>query len=105
MSALTRDIRLDQEALARASEEMAALKTRTENLRTTLEKAYKALQGALDTPAGHQVEYTASSVLLKPIDNLALVINHVSATPDEIKGGTYYGKVFTQFDELNNSIQ
>ncbi len=102
---LWKDIILDDTAFSTASSEMAALKTRTEALKTKLEEMYKELTTALDTPAGRQVEITAVKVLIKPIEDLLLVIKHVSDTLTEIIGTGYYKDVFIKFEQLNQSIK
>ncbi|MCM1534919.1 MAG: hypothetical protein NC126_03230 [Clostridium sp.] len=101
---LSHDILLDSEAFDTASADMQALKERTENLKRKLESMYRDLATALDTPAGKQLELTAEKVLLQPIDNLLLVINHISSTLDEIIGTGYYKDVFIKFEEFNDSI-
>lgn len=102
---LSNDILLDDTAFNTASSEMAALKTRTETLKAKLEEMYKELTTALDTPAGKQVEVTAGKVLIKPIDDLLLVIQHISATLTEIIGTGYYKDVFIEFEQLNQSVK
>jgi len=104
MLALSQDIVLDETAFSTASSEMTALKTRTETLKTNLQEMYKMLTTALDTPAGKQVELTAGKVLIKPIEDLLLIIAHISATLAEIIGTGYYKDVFIKFGELNQSI-
>jgi hypothetical protein len=84
---------------------MKALKARTEALKTKLEGMYKELTTALNTPAGKQVETTAKKVLIKPIDDLLLVIQHVSDTLAEIIGTGHYKGVFIEFTELNQSMK
>ena len=49
---LEQDIKLSSEAFKTAANEMSALKTRAETLKTTLEQMYNDLTTALDTPAG-----------------------------------------------------
>lgn len=102
---LLRDIILDSEAFDTASADMKALQTRTENLRNKLQSMYQELATALDTPAGKQLELTAEKVLLQPIDNLQLVLNHVSSTLTEIIGTGHYRDVFIEFEEFNESIK
>ncbi|ABN53190.1 MAG TPA: hypothetical protein DEF39_08035 [Hungateiclostridium thermocellum] len=102
---LKQDIVLDDMAFHTASAEMKALKERTEALRTKLEEMYKDLTTALDTPAGRQVKITAEEVLLKPIDDFLLVIQHVSDTLAEIIGTGYYKDIFIKFEQLNESIK
>lgn len=102
---LSHDILLDSDAFDTASSDMKDLKTRTESLKTKLEDMYKELTTALDTPAGKQVEITAKKVLIKPINDLLLVIEHVSSTLTEIIGTGYYKDVFVKYEELNSSIK
>lgn len=102
---LTHDIVLDSNAFNTASSDMKALKSRTENLKKKLISMYHELTTALDTPAGKQVETTADKVLIKPIDDLLLVINHVSSTLADIIGTGYYKDVFIKYEELNSSLK
>lgn len=102
---LSRDIILDDTAFTTASSEMAELKNRTEELKTELKQMYKDLTTALDTPAGKAVEITAGKVLLKPIEDMLLVIEHISSTLEEIIGTGYYKDVFIKFEQLNQSIK
>ena len=103
--ALSHDILLEDTAFKTASSEMSALKTRTEALKTKLNAMYRDLTTALDTPAGKQVELNAGEVLIKPIEDLLLVIRHVSATMTEIIGTGHYKDVFIKFEELNQSAK
>lgn len=102
---LSHDIVLDDNAFTKASSDMKALKTRTERLKTKLKQMYKDLTTAMDTPAGKAVETTAESVLIKPIDDMLLVIDHISSTLTEIIGTGHYKDVFIKFEELNSSIK
>ena len=98
------DIILDDTAFTTASSEMSALKTRTEALKTKLEEMYRELTTALNTPAGKQVETTAGQILIKPIEDLLLIIQHISETLNVIIGTGYYKDVFIKFEQLNQSI-
>lgn len=102
---LSCDIVLDSEAFLTASAEMKALKTRAENLKRKLEQMYQELTTALDTPAGKQVEMTAAKVLIQPMDDMLLVIDHVSATLTDIIGTGRYKDVFIKFEELNSNLK
>jgi hypothetical protein len=76
---------------------------------------YKNLTTALDTPAGHAVEWTGKDVLLEPIDDMGKVIEHVSDTLNIIIGqdgrsesepkGTYYDKLFDEYEELDRTLK
>lgn len=102
---LEQDICIDETAFNTASSEMSALNTRTETLKTKLQGMYTELINALDTPAGKQLKLTAGDVLIKPIDDMLLVIQHISATLGEIIGTGYYKGVFVKFTELNQSVK
>lgn len=101
---LSHDIVLDDTAFTTASSEMKVLKTRTENLKTKLEQMYKDLKIAMDTPTGEAVEITSGKVLIKPIEDMITVIEHVSSTLSEIIGTGYYKDVFIKFEQLNSSV-
>ena len=102
--ALNYDIVLDDSAFATASSEMTALKNQTKALKEKMKQMYKDLKSAMDTPAGAAVDFTAESVLIKPIDDMLLVLEHISSTLTEINGTGYYKDVFVKFEELNSSI-
>lgn len=102
---LQHDIVLDDTAFNVASTEMSALKTRAEVLKLKLETMYKELTTALNTPAGLQVENTAEKVLIKPIEDLLLVIEQISGTLSEVIGTGYYKDIFIKFEQLNQSIK
>lgn len=100
--ALSTDIVLDDVAFNTASSSMKALKIRTEQLKTRLENMYNSLVGAMQTPAGEEVKIVSKDVLIEPIENLLLVIEHISETLTEIIGTGYYKDVFIKFETLNN---
>jgi len=101
---LSHDILLDDTAFTTASSEMDALETRTKKLKNKLKGMYEDLSTALDTPAGKAVELKADKVLLQPIEDLLLVIQHVSSTLTEINGTRHYKDVFIKYEELDQSI-
>lgn len=102
---LEKDISLNDNAFYTASESMENLKKRAEALKDKLVKMYSDLTTALDTPAGKEIEVTAGNMLIEPIENLLLVIEHISETLDEIIGTGYYKDVFIKFEQLNQSIK
>ena len=102
---LEQDITLCSEAFKTAATEMSALKTRAETLKVTLEQMYKDLTTALDTPAGKEIEIEAKDVLIKPIDDLILVIDQMSKTLDDIIDTPYYQGVFDKYEQLMQNIK
>lgn len=104
MLSLSNDIVLDDSAFKTASDDMKALKIQTEELKEKMKQMYKDLKSAMNTPSGAAVDLTAENVLIKPIDDMLLVIDHVSSMLTEIIGTSYYKDVFIKFNELNSSI-
>lgn len=102
MAWLSENLIVDEEKFNSAAADMRALKTRTEALKTKLEGMYDQLSSAMDTPAGREVELEAKDVLLKPVENMSLVVGHISETLDLIIGNGYYKDVFSGFEELSN---
>jgi hypothetical protein len=102
MAWLGEDLVVDEEKFSTAAADMRALKTRTNALKTKLEGMYDSLAGAMDTPAGKEVQLEAKNVLLKPVENMSLVVGHISDTLDLIIGSGYYKDVFTGFEELSH---
>ena len=102
MAWLREDLVVDEEKFNTAAADMRALKTRTNALKTKLEGMYDSLAGAMDTPAGKEVQLEAKNVLLKPVENMSLVVGHISETLDLIIGSGYYKDVFTGFEELSH---
>ena len=102
---LSQDILLDDGAFATASSDLKALKTRTEELKTTMNQMYADLKSAMQTPSGEAVDLVSKKVLIKPVEDMLLVIDHISSTLTEIIGTGYYKDVFVQFEELNANVK
>lgn len=102
---LFHDIVLDDEAFNTASTDMQTLKADTEKLKTRMSQMYKDLKSAMQTPSGEAVELVSEKVLIKPIEDMLLVIEHISSTLTEINGKKYYKDVFDKFEELNSSVK
>lgn len=103
-------IHLNDQAFRTAASDMAQLQERNNRLRDKLESMYKNLTTALDTPAGHELDFAVRDVLLEPIDNMSKVISHMSNTLDTIIGnangsGVYYDKLFDEYEELDRILK
>jgi len=104
-------IHLNDQAFKTAAADMEKLKVRNEQLRLKLASMYKDLTTALDTPAGHALEFTGKDVLLEPIEDMSKIISHMSKTLNTIIGtggearGTYYDKLFDEYEELDRIIK
>jgi len=84
------DIFIDESAFETASCEMIALKVRAEVLKEKLQKMYNELKAIQGVPIGKQLE----GDLIKPVDNLLLVIGHISATLDNVVEAGHYKDIF-----------
>lgn len=102
---LSHDIVLDDGAFTTASGDMQKLKTRTDALKTRMTQMYADLKSAMQTPSGDAVELVSEKVLIKPIEDMLLVIGHISSTLTEIIGTGYYKDIFVKFEELNSSVK
>ena len=98
------DIEVDESKFTSAAEDMRLLKDRTDKLKQKLSDMYDELVKAVDTPAGHALQLEAKDVLLEPVENMSLVINHISSTLDQVIETGYYKDIFTGFDEINNLL-
>lgn len=104
-------VHIDDAALKKAAEDMLALKDRNEKLKEKLEQMFQSLTEALDTPAGHAVQWTGKDVLIQPISDMGKVIKHMSDTLNILIGqggearGTYYDKLFDEYEELDRILR
>lgn len=96
------DLVVDEEKFNSAAQQMENLKKRTNDLRDKLSAMYDDLSTAMNTPAGKEVQLEAKNVLLKPVENMSLVVGHISDTLNLIIGNGYYKDVFTGFEELSH---
>ncbi len=104
-------IEINEEALKQAADDMQALRERNDQLKTKLENMYNDLLTALDTPAGNELKICGLDVIIGPIEDMGLVIDHVSTTLNKIIGqggeptGTYYDKLFDDYEELDHILR
>lgn len=105
MASLEQDILLDDTAFTTAASEMKQLKERTEALKDKLHSMYTDMSTALNTPAGEQIKMTGEKVIVKPVENMIKVIEHISETIDQVIDTGYYKDVFIKYEQLNNNIK
>ncbi len=101
---LSEDLVIDEEKFNAAAADMMALKKRTDTLKNKLKAMYKNLASAMNTEAGKEAQLEAQKVLLKPVENMSLVVGHISDTLNMIIGNGYYKDVFTGFEELSHLL-
>ena len=102
MSLLNYNILLDEEAFAKASDDLEALSNDLENLSSKIETFLSLLKTGYDTSAGIKFCNVCETNLLKPMNEQRLVLNHISKTLSSAK--TQYQSVFDAYRDLNNSI-
>ena len=85
---LEKDIKLKDTAFTTASADMKALKDRAEKLKAEL----------------NSIQITAKNVLIKPIDDLILVIKQMSETLEDIISSDYYKGVFDKYASLVQNL-
>lgn len=104
MAWLSKDVKVNEEALQKAAEDMRALKVSTEELYEKLSTLYDGMEQALQTDAGKEMKLSAKDVILEPVTNLSLVINQMSETLDLINSNGYYKDIFSAFEELRKNL-
>lgn len=101
---LREDLVIDEEKFNSAAQKMEELKRRTNDLKDKLDTMYENLVSAMNTPSGKEAQLEAKKVLLKPVENMSLVVGHISDTLNLIIGSGYYKDVFTGFEELSHLL-
>ncbi|WP_295156528.1 hypothetical protein [uncultured Ruminococcus sp.] len=104
MARLSKDVVLKDTAFETASTKLEALVTRSQTLYTDFSKLYKDLLTALDCESGKELELAGEDVVLKPIENLELVITQIYTTLTTIKGDGFYHEIFKDFEELQKGL-
>ena len=101
---LSEDLVIDEEKFNAAAADMMAIKNRTNALKDKLKTMYDSLASAMNTEAGKEAQLEAKKVLLEPVENMSLVVGHISETLNMIIGKGYYKDVFTGFEELSHLL-
>ena len=102
---------ISEEALKEAVRDMDTLQKRNQALKTKLENMFRDLTSALDTPAGHAIQWSGQNVVVQPVDDMAKVIKLMSDILNSIIGkgpngrGHYYDKLFVEYDELDTTLK
>ena len=102
---------ISEEALVEAANNMDTLQKRNAALKEKLERMFRDLTNALDTPAGHAIQWSGQDVVVQPVDDMAKVIKLMSDILNSIIGkgpngtGYYYDKLFVEYDELDTTLK
>ncbi|MDR1640959.1 MAG: hypothetical protein LBT59_14790 [Clostridiales bacterium] len=101
-AALKKDILLDDSAFDTAVSEFRKLSDEMAKLKAEIEAALESLKKGFDTPAGEKFISTYRESLLKPLNEQATVLEHVSQVLNEAK--TSYQSVFESYKTINTYI-
>lgn len=99
---LSEDIVLDEEAFSEAVSEFEALGKQLSDLRADIEDMLNILKEGFNTPAGVKFINSCETNLFKPLDDQALVIEHIAETLGASR--TAYQTVFREYEELQKTI-
>ncbi len=99
----TKDILLDEDRFQTASDQLSGLSTDIKNLRKDINSLLGELEKGFDTPAGKKFINTCKDGLLRPMDDQAAVVKHVSDNLTMARNK--YESVFTEYMQLNNLIK
>jgi hypothetical protein len=102
MDVLVSDVIIDEEAFNIAVREFSALSTRLERLRKSVDSTLDSLQEGFNTPAGRRLISAYKDILIAPLTDQRLVIDHVSENLRYAKQS--YSSVFQEYAKLNNTI-
>ena len=97
------DVVLDDAAFEKAIADFSDLAVQLQSLRDDIVDLLDVLKKGFDTPAGRKFIRSCEDNLLQPLDKQKLVIDHISATLNDVK--TAYATVFTEYGTLNTTIQ
>lgn len=98
-----KDVIIDQDAFQNASDRLAQLSENALSLKTQIETELDELMKGFDTTAGWKFKSACEGHLLKPIQNLSIVIMHISQNLQSAQRG--YDSVFREYEQLNNAIR
>ena len=104
MARLKKDVKINDEAFDKAEEELKKLVGRAETLKNDLASLFEGLMTALQCETGDELELAEQEVVLKPIENLQLVLNQIHDTLELVKGEGYYKNIFSDFEELQKGF-
>lgn len=107
-------IKINEEKMRETASKMADLRVRNQTLRSTLETLFDNMSKALQCETGKEIEFMGKEDLLKPLENMDKVLEHMSDTlhiligegnHSEYPANTYYDKVFAEYNDLVLSIK
>lgn len=108
-------IKINEEALKKAADDMYALRERNGRLKEKLETMYTNLTTALDSEAGYAMQWEGRENILNPVEDMGKVLEHVSDTLNVIIGqdgradsepkGVYYDKLFDEYNKLDKTLK
>lgn len=104
MARLKKDVKINDEAFDNAEQKLSELMGRADTLKENMQTLYDGFANALKSETGIELRMTGQDVVIKPIENLGLVLKQVHDTLDLIKGDGYYHEIFKDFEALQTGI-
>lgn len=107
-------IKINEDKMRDTAEKMADLRKRNGDLKSNLETLFDNINKALQCETGKEIEFVGKEDLIKPLDDMDKVLEHMSDTlhiligeenNSEYPANTYYDKVFAEYNELIISIK
>ena len=107
-------ITIDEDRMRDTATKMADLRKRNQELRQNLETLFDNISDALQCETGNEIKFIGKEDLLKPLEDMDKVLEHMSDTlqiligegnHSEYPANTYYDRIFAEYNELIISIK
>lgn len=107
-------ITIDEDRMRDTATKMADLKKRNQELQKDLETLFDNISKALQCETGTQIKFEGRENLIKPLQDMDKVLEHMSDTlhiligegnHSEYPANTYYDRIFAEYNELIQSIK
>lgn len=107
-------IKINEDKMRETAQNMADLRQRNIELRNNLSTLFDNISNSLKCETGKEIQFIGREDLLKPLDDMEKVLEHMSDTlqiligesnNSEYSANTYYDRIFTEYNELILSIK
>ncbi|GEM_PF-1117297 len=107
-------IRINENKMRETAQNMADLRKRNNELKENLSTLFDNIANALKCETGKQIEFIGKEDLIKPLESMDKVLEHMSdtlhiligeANSSDYPANTYYDRVFAEYNELIISIK
>ena len=107
-------IKINEDKMHETAKQMAELRTRNIALRDNLASLFDNISNSLKCDTGKEIQFIGREDLLKPLDDMEKVLEHMSDTlqiligegnNSEYPANTFYDRIFAEYNELILSIK